>query len=84
MLGDVGEGTLLELDERRRVSLGKVGRHSRYLAVVEADGTIVLHPATVMTEAQARFNSAPALSAQLDAFLDDPSAAVTRRRAKRR
>ena len=46
-------GTLLELDTRRRISLGQIAKHDRYLAVAEADGTIVLTPAVVMTEAEA-------------------------------
>ncbi|OFW65144.1 MAG: hypothetical protein A2135_03260 [Actinobacteria bacterium RBG_16_67_15] len=50
------ESVLVELDQRRRVSLGKLGHadHTRYLASVEPDGTIVLRPAVVMTELEAR------------------------------
>lgn len=43
---------LLTRDGRNRVSLGALARygtlHSHYLAVLEADGTIVLKPAAVM------------------------------------
>ncbi len=28
-----GVATMVELDDRRRLSLGKIGRHSRYLSV---------------------------------------------------
>ena len=54
---------LLELDDRRRLSLGRVGnpRHTRYLATVDAEGTITLRPAVVMTEIEARFLSNPEL-----------------------
>jgi hypothetical protein len=43
---------LIELDERRRASLGKVGRpeHRRYLAHEEPGGVIVLVPVRVITE----------------------------------
>jgi hypothetical protein len=41
-------GQLVELDSRRRVSLGKLAAHDRYLVRVESDGTIVLTPAQVV------------------------------------
>lgn len=49
--------TIVELDSRRRVSLGRVGRpeHTRYLAHEEPDGAIVLEPVVVMSEAEGRF-----------------------------
>lgn len=49
------EPVLVEVDQRRRVSLGKLVEegHSRYLATVESDGSIVLRPAVVMTETEA-------------------------------
>lgn len=46
-------GSLVELDGRGRVALGKLARgNDRYLAEVEADGTIVLIPAVVLSEAE--------------------------------
>lgn len=51
---NIGKPLLLELDSRRRLSLGSIARHSRYLAEVEDDGTIVLTPAVVITEAEVR------------------------------
>jgi len=44
---------MVELDERRRLSLGKVGRHTRYLVREETDGTLIFEPAVVMTEFEA-------------------------------
>jgi hypothetical protein len=42
--------TLLEVDSRRRISLGAlVAVHDRYLATVEDDGVIILTPAAVVT-----------------------------------
>jgi hypothetical protein len=68
-------GTLLELDTRRRLSLGRLAQHDRYIATVEEDGTIVLTPAVVMTEAEARLLAVPAVQ-EMAEFLKDPSTGV--------
>lgn len=70
------EGTLIELDGRRRASLGRIGRHSRYLAFEEGDGTLVLRPAVVMTEAEARLHANPALVEHMVEAITDPSKRV--------
>jgi hypothetical protein len=59
---------LIELDDRRRVSLGKLGRpeHRRYLAAQHPDGTIVLTPAAVITELEARFLANRALVERIE------------------
>jgi hypothetical protein len=46
---------VVEVDTRRRVSLGKLGRHDRYLATEHPDGTITLQPAVILTEAEHAF-----------------------------
>lgn len=63
---------LIELDDRRRAALGKVGKaeHRRYLAESYPDGTIVLKPALVVTEAQVRLWSNPEVSALVDREVD--------------
>jgi hypothetical protein len=73
---------LLELDDRRRVSLGRIGRaeHRRYLAREEPDGTIVLSPAVVMSELEARFLANQQLIEQVSANRADRSRLVRRRR----
>ena len=58
--------TLVELDHRRRVSLGRIGRHSRYLVHEEPDGTIILEPAVVLSETEARFMANTELVAQIE------------------
>ncbi len=58
--------TLVELDDRRRLSLGKIGHHSRYLVHEEPDGTIILEPAVVLSEAEARFIANSDLVAQVE------------------
>lgn len=54
---------LVDRDTRGRVSLARVSSHlaDRYLARIEDDGVIVLEPAVVMTEAQAKLNALPEL-----------------------
>lgn len=69
-------GALLELDSRRRLSLGQIAKHDRYLAEIEEDGTIVLTPAVVMTEAEARLLAAPETAREIAEFLKDPSSGV--------
>lgn len=56
---------MVELDERRRLSLGKVGRHTRYLVREETDGTLIFEPAVVMTEFEASVLADPAIMDQL-------------------
>jgi hypothetical protein len=82
MMSDV----LIELDDRRRVSLGKVGRpeHRRYLVHEESDGTLVLHPAVVLTETEARLAANPELVERIERAISDPSTLVRRGRPKRK
>jgi hypothetical protein len=69
---------ILELDERRRASLGRIGRpeHRRYLVSEEPDGTIILHPAVVMTELEARFLANRELVDRVESNRRDPSRLV--------
>jgi hypothetical protein len=46
---------LVEVDSRRRVSLGKLGHHDRYLATEHPDGVITLEPAVILTELERAF-----------------------------
>jgi hypothetical protein len=64
--------SLLELDSRRRISLGQLATHDRYLVEVEEDGTIVLTPAVVMSAAEAQLHAAPETEKGIDEFLDNP------------
>ena len=76
---------LLDVDERRRTTLSKLGHHRQYLGEELPDGTVVLHPAIVMSEVQARLLAAPALLAQLtEANGLDDSALLRRPRRQRR
>ena len=77
-LSDSNLGTLVEVDSRRRISLGQLGQHSRYLATVDSDGSILLRPAVVITELEARLMT-PALADRVAANREDPSRLVKRR-----
>jgi len=74
---------LLEVDSRRRISLGSLAEHDRYLVDVEEDGTIVLTPAVVMSRAQARLLAAAGTSRKIDDFLDHPETGSRRTRPAR-
>lgn len=56
--------TLIEVDARSRVTLpGKANR--RYLVREEDDGTVILEPAVVMSELEARYLANPELQARV-------------------
>lgn len=42
------EPRLIEVDSRRRIHLGDMAKHHRYLAHTEPDGTVILTPAVVV------------------------------------
>jgi hypothetical protein len=75
--------SLLEVDSRKRISLGSLAQHDRYLADVEEDGTIVLTPAVVMSAVQARLLAATETSRHIDEFLDHPETGSRRTRPTR-
>ena len=57
---------LLEVDTRRRISLGALATADRYLVDVDEDGIITLSPAVVMTEMEARLMARPDILAQVE------------------
>lgn len=76
---------LVELDDRRRVSLGRIGRqeHTRYLVTEEPDGTLVFTPAVVLSELEAKLLANDELVERILANRADPSRLVTRTRRGR-
>lgn len=75
---------LLEVDDRGRTSLARLGGSGRrYLAHTEPDGTIVLEPAVVMTELEARLHANPELHARITDAAAHPERAVPSSRGKR-
>jgi hypothetical protein len=77
---------LIEVDERRRLSLGRVGRpeHRRYIAHEEPDGTVVLVPAVVVPEAQLRLLENRELVEQIERTVTNPETRVRRGRPTRK
>lgn len=71
----------MDLDSRRRLTLG-IGRHQRYLAHEEADGSIVLTPAVVVPEHELRLSQRADLLARFESNRQDPSRLVKRVRRK--
>jgi hypothetical protein len=52
---DDDDAQILRPDGRKRVTLGPMAHHDRYLAHDSADGTIVLEPAVVVTKRAVAF-----------------------------
>ncbi len=75
---DTASQMLVELDARRRVALGWLGRpeHNRYLVEELPDGTLILRPAVVMTEHEAALLRHPELVGQILANQADPTQGV--------
>ncbi len=79
------DDVLIEIDERGRTSLGKLHADSgRYIGERLDDGTVVLHPATVMTTAQARLLTNDEANDAIAKLAADPTSAVRRGRPRRK
>ena len=78
------EELLIELDDRRRAHLGRVGNpeHRRYLVRTQPDGTMIFTPAVVMSELEARFLRNEELQRRIAAVEADPAALVARPRRR--
>ena len=75
---------LLQLDSRGRISLGELAAGcGQYLATVEHDGTILLQPAIVMTQAELALAKNSDLSAHIERTLTNPATRVQRARPQR-
>lgn len=64
--------TLVEVDARRRIAVGKLGiePHARFLVDVADDGTVTLTPARVLSALEAKFiesGDGERIGAELDA-----------------
>lgn len=69
---------VIEVDSRRRISLGKLGHHDTYLATEQSDGTIVLEPAITLTAAEHAYLR----NTQLQHQIEDNRAHPERRRPR--
>lgn len=77
-MGNGAEEVLVELDERRRVYLSKVGRSSdrRYLVRTNPDGTMIFTPATVVPTHVLRLLERPDIVAAIRHGQEHPEEAV--------
>ncbi|PPF09988.1 hypothetical protein C5C86_13565 [Rathayibacter sp. AY1E4] len=66
--------TLIQVDGRKRVSLGKLAQHGQYLVTEEPGGRLVLEPAVVLTVAEQNFLNDPRLVAALQETADTSTA----------
>jgi len=62
------------------VTLGQHARHERYLITSESDGTVILTPAVVVSELEARLLRRPDVVEKLRADLAEPETRMKRRR----
>ncbi len=72
------EPVVIEVDSRRRISLGKLGHHDTYLATEQPDGTIVLEPAIILTATEHAYLR----NTQLQPQIEDNRAHPERRRPR--
>ncbi len=74
------EDVLVELDERRRVYLSKVGRSTdrRYLVRTDPDGTMTFTPATVVPTHVLRLLDHPEIVAAMRHAAEHPETLVRR------
>lgn len=69
---------VIDTDKRGRATIGHPGR--RYLMREQADGTLILEPAVVVTELERRFMANSAVQAQIAYAKEHPENRVRRRR----
>lgn len=58
--------TLIQVDGRKRITLGSLARHAQYLITEEPDGSLYLEPAVVLTAAERDFLADSTLTAALE------------------
>ena len=75
--------TLVELDNRRRVTL-KIGHHDRYLVHEEPDGTLIFRPAVILTEDELAIQANPELLDRMERSMANPATRTRGRRLKRK
>lgn len=77
-MGNAADEVLVELDERRRVYLSKVGRSTdrRYLVRSEPDGTMIFTPATVVPTRILQLQAYPEVLAAIRYGQEHPEDAV--------
>lgn len=67
---------LIEVDNRRRITLPKTARHDLYMVSTSPDGTLTLTPAVVRSVLEDTLRQQPGYIEQLERDAADPSRAV--------
>lgn len=76
---------IAELDTRNRISLSRVqNRHERYFVREEADGTVILEPAVVLTAAERAYLANPELQRIVDNARAHPENRVSGQKRRKR
>lgn len=68
--------TLVQKDSRGRVALGSVLGDDQYIVNVEANGTVVLEPAVIMSRHDHELNAQPEILARVRAGIADHSSFI--------
>lgn len=76
----LAHGQVIDTDARGRASLGSALAGRRFLMHEEADGTVVLEPAVVVTELERRFMANEQIQAQIAEAKAHPEQARPRKR----
>jgi hypothetical protein len=75
----------IDVDDRGRTSLMRLHpRAGHYLGEVQHDGTVVLHPATMVLDAQQRLDGRADIQAAIEQLRSHPETAIRRGRPSRR
>ncbi|AJW79003.1 hypothetical protein [Clavibacter michiganensis] len=72
--------TFVQIDARKRASLGSMAKFDQYLVREEPNGTIIFEPAIIMTPAEREFVNDPELVAALARVNANPERRRTRER----
>jgi len=68
---------VIEVDKRRRVTLPKSARHTRYIVTAAADGTLTLTPAVVRSALEDALRQRPGYIEQLERDAENAERAVS-------
>ncbi len=68
---------LIEVDNRRRVTLPKSARHDRYIVTAAPDGTLTLTPAVVRSALEDALLQRPGYMERLEREASEPDTAVS-------
>lgn len=74
--------TLIQVDARKRISLGSLAHHDQYIATESPDGSVLLEPAVVLTAAEHAFLADETLSAALGRVNAQPQNRRSRQRSR--